>query len=145
MASQQASAGTRGEIRRLIARELTVNPGFIQSDHGIDAYLVRLFELADFVCFLGPNGCKGFVAYYCNDFQRRHAFVSLLLVAEGDRRHGLGQMLMQAVVEQARRRHFETCGLEVSIENLAALRFYESLGYREHSIIGGKRQLEMRL
>jgi ribosomal protein S18 acetylase RimI-like enzyme len=50
-------------------------------------------------------------------------------VVPGERRHGTGRALMEAIHDQARSRGAEQVWLEVIVENTGALALYEELGY----------------
>lgn len=50
-------------------------------------------------------------------------------VAPRDRRHGVGDLLVQAVLAWARRRQVQTLFLMVTSVNESAMRFYERLGF----------------
>jgi ribosomal protein S18 acetylase RimI-like enzyme len=60
------------------------------------------------------------------------AWVGGVGVVPSYRGAGLGEALMQALAEEGRRRGAERVWLEVIVENTAALRLYEKLGY-EHA------------
>jgi ribosomal protein S18 acetylase RimI-like enzyme len=47
------------------------------------------------------------------------------------RDQGIGHRLLQAVIEEARRRHCETAVLEVATPNQAGIAFFQSHGFRE--------------
>jgi ribosomal-protein-alanine N-acetyltransferase len=53
------------------------------------------------------------------------------------RRHGIGQALLQRVLEQARERNSSRVTLEVRISNIIAQRLYESVGFMAKGIRKG--------
>jgi GNAT superfamily N-acetyltransferase len=55
--------------------------------------------------------------------------VHRLMIAPERQGQGFAKVLMRAVEEQARRRGYQTIRLDAFLENPAALRLYESLGY----------------
>ncbi len=59
----------------------------------------------------------------------RNAHIITIDVLPEYRRSGLGASLMQGAHEKLRKRDVRRVQLEVSVENAAALRFYERLGY----------------
>ena len=61
------------------------------------------------------------------------AYVTTLDVHPGLRRHGLGRTLMAAAEAAAMQAGLREMRLHVSLENEAAIRFYESTGFEEHS------------
>ncbi|MDC0832518.1 ribosomal protein S18-alanine N-acetyltransferase [Geitlerinema sp. CS-897] len=64
------------------------------------------------------------------------AHLTLLAVLPPYRRHGLGRLLLQALLRSARQRGLERATLEVSTANHAARSLYEQFGFRE----AGRRQ-----
>jgi ribosomal protein S18 acetylase RimI-like enzyme len=60
----------------------------------------------------------------------REAEVRFLGVAPGRWRDGLGTSVMTALVERLRRRGYDSAGLLVYVDNLAAIRLYERCGWR---------------
>lgn len=93
-------------------------------------YLAKLGDRAEFLADSAEGRCRGVVAYYCNDFATRQAFISLVLVDPRDRGSGLGRTLVECVLGIARRRGFVTCRLEVAKFNEAAQGLYGALGFR---------------
>lgn len=53
-----------------------------------------------------------------------------LAVTQAYRRHGVGRLLMDALLAEARRRNMECVTLEVRVTNTPAQRLYTSLGFR---------------
>ena len=61
------------------------------------------------------------------------AYVTTLDVHPGLRRDGLGRTLMAAVEAAAVQANLREMRLHVSLENEAAIRFYQSIGFERHS------------
>jgi len=57
------------------------------------------------------------------------AWVESMWVAPSHRRHGIGRLLMNSVVEWARSRSIRMLKLEVTSNNEPAIRFYDLLGF----------------
>jgi ribosomal-protein-alanine N-acetyltransferase len=53
------------------------------------------------------------------------------------RRHGIGQALLQRVLEQARKRNSSRVTLEVRISNIVAQRLYQSVGFMAKGVRKG--------
>jgi len=94
-----------------------------------DEYLRKLESTAELVCHEAAGQCLGFVFFYCNARETRTCFITLLAVAPGARRRGVGTALVRYVFEVARCRSFDRCRLEVDRDNPAAIRFYSRLGF----------------
>lgn len=54
-----------------------------------------------------------------------------IAVREGFRRQGIGKQLLDRLIQEGKKRGASLFTLEVSSENAAALRLYESFGFRE--------------
>jgi GNAT superfamily N-acetyltransferase len=70
------------------------------------------------------------VAVHVNIYYGRHLYVYDLVVTEGARSKGYGELLMDHVEDIARR---EGCALAVGLEREVALRLYERRGYQKPS------------
>ena len=70
----------------------------------------------------------GFAVGYLT--RRRTAHVVTLDVVPGERRRGLGKVLLEALLERLARAGAVAARLEVSTENTGAIAFYEKLAFR---------------
>ena len=57
------------------------------------------------------------------------SWVQTVAVAESARGLGIGRLLMNALLAEARRREAATCALEVRADNAVAQQLYDSLGF----------------
>lgn len=57
-------------------------------------------------------------------------YVQTLGVASGHQRNGLGSTLLTALMDDARRRALPRVGLEVRVDNAAAIALYERFGFQ---------------
>ncbi|WP_088891783.1 GNAT family N-acetyltransferase [Leptolyngbya ohadii] len=64
----------------------------------------------------------------------RYPYIFLLYVHPDHRHQGIGTALMQKVEDWAKERGDRQVGLQVFVQNQAALRLYEKLGYQPQSI-----------
>ncbi|MCA8030533.1 GNAT family N-acetyltransferase [Burkholderia cepacia] len=132
LASLRASEGRCApamfdEIRILIEEEQARDSRFVRG--ALPQYLEKLATHAEFVSDLNLDGCRGFVAFYCNDRKTLTLYVTLILVSPAYRRTGLGERLLDATFELARMRGFARCRLEVHSDNRGARDFYSRLGF----------------
>jgi ribosomal-protein-alanine N-acetyltransferase len=58
------------------------------------------------------------------------AYVQTLAVAPSHQRRGLGSTLLTALLDDARRRGLDGVGLEVRVDNAAAIALYERFGFQ---------------
>jgi ribosomal-protein-alanine N-acetyltransferase len=117
------------EIRRLLADAEAQSPFSLNRGRNIDAYLEKLAEKAEVLLWLQPSATAGFIAFYCNDPDRKVAFISMVVVDPGAGGQGIGAALVRQVLETARDRSFGRVELEVHRENRRAVRLYESFGF----------------
>jgi len=71
----------------------------------------------------------GFLAFYANDAASATAFLTHIAVDERFRGSGIGLALMRICIEESRQAGMRKLELEVDTANLAAIGFYESLGF----------------
>jgi GNAT superfamily N-acetyltransferase len=83
-------------------------------------------EAAEIVALAG-------VAVHVNLYYGRHLYVYDLVVREGARSKGYGDLLMDHVEGIARREGCETAALACDLEREGALRLYEGRGYQKPS------------
>ena len=127
------------QIRELVLAQQAADPAFIGRD--VEKYLDKLFDKAEFIVHANKGQCQGFVAYYCNDYATLIAYITLILVTPACRNSGLGSWLVDCVIQQARKRGFTACQLEVHSDNENALSFYEKHGFRHIRDTGEKTRL----
>ena len=132
------------QIKNLIYAEQARQDGlFIAA--GIEEYIAKLGERAEIIAHFEAGQCKGFIAYYCNDYATKHAFITLFLVDSGVNGSGLGKALMVMVLGIMKQRQFHRCRLEVVKTNLPALRFYQGCGFVRVGENSNKYRLELNL
>lgn len=95
----------------------------------IDAYARKLVDNA--TRFEAWHGMElvGLVAAYCNDPQRRAAFITSVSVQPSWQRRGLAARLMTDCLDHVRRHGFDRIELEVDHRNLAAAALYGKYGF----------------
>jgi GNAT superfamily N-acetyltransferase len=71
----------------------------------------------------------GFVSMYANDLTSRQAFITSIGVRRERWGSGLAQQLIRTAEDHARDRGMRRIRLEVSIENVRAVRFYAKMGF----------------
>ena len=133
-------------IKSLILNEQARLSNRLVEGIDIHRYLAKLSERAEILSDSAEGRCRGLVAFYCNDYETKHAFVNLVVVDPRDRRLGIGASLLSCALALAKRRGFTSCRLEVATDNEAAQAMYRSLGFRR--VVGtgsGKDVLEIGL
>lgn len=106
----------------------------------LDAYAEKLVSRAERFEAWSDDRLAGLVAAYCNDSERRAAFVTSVSVLPAWQGHGLASRLLQACIEYAQQAGFERVELEVDLRNTAAAPLYRKHGFtitstRERTLI----------
>lgn len=115
------------EIMSLIKDEqLRQSDQFIATD---DTYLKKLEDKAELIVHTQPEGCAGFVFFYCNDPKQYASYITLIMTVPSARKLGIATALINYVLNITRQRGFQYCQLEVKKDNFAALALYESIGF----------------
>ena len=125
-------------IRALVYEEQSRQRGALVRGLDLDSYIDKLLNQAEILGHFSPGRCEGFVAYYCNNYVSREAYISLFVVAPEARRTGLSESLLSHVVSIASARGFERLRLSVRKSNETAVRFY----LRQGLVIAGDRDEE---
>lgn len=118
-------------MRRLIRQEQARQDNHFIEGIDVESYLAKLEEHAEILTDCIADRCRGLIAFYCNDVATKRAFISLIVVAPGDRRLGVGRTLVTRVLALAKARGFTSCRLEVARHNNVAEAMYRSLGFQE--------------
>jgi ribosomal protein S18 acetylase RimI-like enzyme len=99
----------------------------------LDAYAEKIVGHAERFEAWSSDRLAGFVAVYCNDPQRRIAFVTSVSVLPHWRGGGLGDRLLTACIAHVRQAGFERLELEVDRRNMAARQLYLKHYFRVES------------
>lgn len=89
-------------------------------------------KIAQFGCFLvsyDGNKVVGFVGYYANDAREKAGYLTTIVVSQSYQGIGIGNMLLQACLDDCRKKGMTKCRLEVRKDNLKAQRFYSARGF----------------
>lgn len=134
-----------GPVADLIREEQARQENRFVEDVDFETYLAKLGDRAEVLSVSHADRCRGLVAFYANDHATKQAFITLVLVAPGDRGAGLGRSLVACVLELVKRRGFTSCRLEVATGNTAAHAMYRQLGFHAVEHRAGKDLLEIQL
>lgn len=90
-------------------------------------YAKKLADKAFISATIKNDKIIGLVAMYCNDIDKRYAYVPLVAVDGGYRGKKISKSLMTCAIMYAKDNGFKILGLHT--ENPIALKLYESLGF----------------
>ena len=120
-------------IRRVKLGDLFYVAEIEERSFGLDAFpFYYLFELyvkcRDYFLVADYKGLTIGYIVSCREDKKLH--VHSVAVIEGFRGKGIGRMLFEETIRQARARGIGVIFLEVSTRNDAAIRLYEKMGFR---------------
>jgi ribosomal protein S18 acetylase RimI-like enzyme len=106
----------------------------------LDAYAAKIVSRTERFEVWSGDLLAGLVAAYCNDPERRAAFVTSVSVLPSCQGRGLASRLLRATIEHVRQAGFGHLELEVDARNTVALFLYQRHGFavastREHKQI----------
>ena len=78
----------------------------------------------------------GLVAAYCNDTEKRTAFITSVSVLPGWKGKGIASKLVSQCIAYVGRSGFRCIELEVGVQNSAAIRLYEKHGFLTNTSCG---------
>ena len=123
--------GFFSDISSLIKEEQKKTEGkFISLDFDLHNYLTKIENKSEIICHVEAGVLVGFVAFYCNDYLTKRAFITLVLVAESGRGKGIANNLLSSALSIMKARSFATCELEVKENNINAIALYNKLGFK---------------
>lgn len=123
------------DIQTLIKTEQERQAGLFVETENLNAYLDKIQNNAEFITHYSAGKCAGFVAFYCNDKNKKNAYVTLVLLAPSFRGKGIASSLIRYTLEYCKNNKFEKCELEVRKDNYSAIRLYEICGFRIERVV----------
>ena len=115
----------------LVMKELEDNPTFLPfvGDERTDFFL-KIDQNAEFLKHYCDKNLAGFIACYCNNYESRRAFISLVLIDKLYRGKGISKKIFSQLFTLLKEKDFKSCSLEVRRDNVNALNLYKSLGFK---------------
>lgn len=118
------------DIRNLIFAEQNIQSGMLVRSVSVEEYIQKIQEHAEFLAHYAARSCLGFVSFYCNDFESKRGYITMVLVSESGRGKGVAKQLVFGVLNIMRSRGYRTCDLEVFRSNHLAYNLYIKCGFR---------------
>lgn len=129
-------------LEMLKAERTRVKQDFLEGVD-IEQYVDKLLEHSEILVRSRGNRCLGILAFYCNDFRSRRAFISLLLIAPDARSHGIEGEMLEQVMRITRLRRFHRIGIEVSPNDYSAQAYYNRFGFKPCGVRNNLISMEM--
>lgn len=95
----------------------------------IKDYCVKLRNRANLITLNQGTEIIGLVAVYTNDQQKRIAYISSVCILKQYREKGFSKVLLKETIKYSSSIGMQRIHLEVGINNIPAIRLYESLGF----------------
>ena len=89
----------------------------------------KFYKNAQVVQICNDNKLVGFAAYYCNDFENKNAFLSMIVILKEYQSMGAGGVLLKYIIEDCKRVGMDNLLLEVDKKNEFAINFYLKKGF----------------
>ncbi|AZE60101.1 MULTISPECIES: GNAT family N-acetyltransferase [Pseudomonas fluorescens group] len=118
------------DIRSLIFAEQSLQSGMLVRGVSVEEYVQKIQEHAEFLAHYAAQNCLGFVSFYCNDFESKRGYITMVLISESGRGKGVAKQLIFGVLSIMRSRGYRTCDLEVFRSNYSAYNLYIKCGFR---------------
>lgn len=114
----------------LVVKELNDNPTFLPfTGDERTGFFLKIDQNAEFLKYYCDEDLAGFIACYCNNYDSRRAFISLVLIDKLYRGKGISKKIFAQLFTLLKEKKFKSCSLEVRRDNLNALNLYKSLGF----------------
>lgn len=133
----ESASQTAEEVEALLQRaHEEASPSFAPPID-VCAYAKEITDHARITGLRADGTLIAFLAFYCNDPERRLAYISMLLVRSDYRGRGLARRLVQQSLHYLTQAGFLVCRLEVGKNNREAIALYRKMGFTE---TGGQKE-----
>lgn len=92
-------------------------------------YRDKILSKAQILCAENDGRTAGMVAFYCNDFDSKVAYITQIAVMKSSQNKGVGGLLISKCEELSIQNGMLFLRLEVRKENLNAIKFYLKHGF----------------
>lgn len=103
----------------------------------------KFAAFSEFIAIKIDGFYVGYIAFYCNDIEKKQAYLSMIIIHKSFQHLGLGKLLMDYMLSFVRLQNFISVKLEVNIENDYAIRFYKKYGFKEVSTNSSSHYLQL--
>lgn len=107
-----------------------------KESHGIseiEKYIDKVCDFANIIIAYDGNIIIGFIAFYANDYEKKIAYITQILVSSQYRNRRIGEMLINACEVFCRDKGFQELKLEVKNENIRAQKFYKRHNFEKET------------
>lgn len=101
-------------------------------------YAHKLAKHAVVKIFYIDSQIIGFSAYYCNNKEKKTAFLTQLAVLERNKESGIGRALLNDCILDCKNNQMINIECEVDYSNIVAINFYKKNGFKFSRDMGGE-------
>lgn len=95
----------------------------------IKEYCKKIFNLSEIITIESGNNIAGLTSIYTNDMVGHQAYISSMCILKEFRGMGFSRTLMNESIKLAIKKKMRFIRLEVGINNVAAIKLYESFDF----------------
>ena len=133
----ESASQTAEEVEALLRQEYEESAPSFLSSIDLAAYARKITGHARIAGLRADGTLIAFLAFYCNDPERRLAYMSMLLVRSDYRGRGLARRLVQQSLDYLTQAGFLVYRLEVGKDNREAIALYRAMGFTETGEVEG--------
>ncbi len=89
----------------------------------------KIAKNGEFLAAFFDNVLAGFIGYYANDYEKKAAFITTIVVSRAFQKQGVGKALLFACLKDCCQKGMNRCLLEVNKHNSNASDFYIHMGF----------------
>ena len=91
----------------------------------------KIADYAELLTVVTDDRNVGMIGYYCNDTQRKIAYINAVVVKPNFRGMGIGIAMIKKVIADCSARGLKSIKLEVDKRNRGAIHIYTKLGFQK--------------
>lgn len=101
---------------------------FIDTSRHTEGLVEKICKYAIFLASYSEDTPCGYVAFYANDSETKSAYITMIAVHPDFHRSGVGKLLLNAAIGISKQYGMTQLRLEVDLDNVGAIRFYQKNG-----------------
>jgi ribosomal protein S18 acetylase RimI-like enzyme len=127
---KKVSVGKKSEISNFISEYDEEFTPSLSNRVNIQKYTSKLLKRGKNYVYEIEGNIKGLISFYANNYDKKEAYLSIILVAKKYRKSRVADRMMQKMNEYCKKENFQSIKLEMSSEKKGLKKWYESKGYK---------------
>ncbi len=132
------------ELVKLLKNNNSKEDGIWLSD-SIEEYVNKIYTYSTIIPYFICGNLKGFISYYNNDKSKESAYLTMIVISKDYQGKGIGQLLLEASINDLKKSGFIRYSLEFLKTNEKAIRLYSNYGFQKKEDRGDLWLMEKRL